>query len=363
MTASLSTGGARQAAPIRRSGALSFGINLDWCLWVAGYTALEFVQYSQTIALYIFTIIVLIYFAKQPVITSIALYQGGIQWIVVALGFLSVLWSSVPDTSLRSALQEVLSFSAALALARGLPPSQSMTALMVVLLAPTAASILDPRMQMNAGAMALVGVFGSKNQFGLSQGLLLMASAWIWRDKERGLLVRALASMTILLALFMLVMARSVDSFAIAVSAIICGFIALKLNRIPPKWRLPIFWGAMIFVLAESAFFFAIADNLFGSILQAFGKDTTLTGRTIIWQTARKVWDENPFLGVGLNGFWVWGNAYAEDLWARFAPGRTGINFHNLWYEMVCTIWLCRFSCSTFDCLQDHDRSDSLGRP
>ena len=183
--------------------------------------------------------------------------------------------------------------------------------------------------------MAMVGVFGSKNQFGLSQGLLLMASAWIWRDKERGLLVRALVSISILLALYMLVVARSVDSFAIAVGAIICGLTALKLNRIPPKWRFPIFWGAMIFILAESVFFFAIADNLFGSILKAFGKNTSLTGRTIIWQTARKVWDENPFLGVGLNGFRVWGNAYAEDLWARFQPGRTGINFHNLWYEIV----------------------------
>jgi exopolysaccharide production protein ExoQ len=43
---------------------------------------------------------------------------------------------------------------------------------------------------------------------------------------------------------------------------------------------------------------------------------------------------ENPFFGTGLQGFWVEGNPYAEELWARFQPGRTGFNFHNLWFEM-----------------------------
>ena len=67
--------------------------------------------------------------------------------------------------------------------------------------------------------------------------------------------------------------------------------------------------------------------------LHLFGKDTTLTGRTVLWDRAVKMMDENPFLGTGAQGFWVEGNPYAEELWARFQPGRSGYNFHNLWFE------------------------------
>jgi exopolysaccharide production protein ExoQ len=321
------------AAPNRRSLGI-YRINIDWCLWCIALTSLEFGQYLQTISFYSFTASVLLYFLGRPELTLRAFYLGGVQWTIVVLYLLSALWSPIPDFSFRLALETALSFGAALVLARALSPYSLMTALMCALLMPTAASILDPKMQMNEGVMAMVGVFGSKNQFGLSQGLLFMVCIWIVRDKSRAILVRGLALVGCLSAMYLLVAARSVDSSAIGLGALGCGFMAFNLNRFPKRWRLPIFWGTTVFVLVWFVFLFVIADDLFGSILGAFGKNATLTGRTIIWERARDVWDQKPFLGTGLGGFWVWGNPYAEDLWARFQPGRTGINFHNLWYEM-----------------------------
>jgi exopolysaccharide production protein ExoQ len=43
--------------------------------------------------------------------------------------------------------------------------------------------------------------------------------------------------------------------------------------------------------------------------------------------------EENPILGTGLQAFWVEGNPYAEEIWARYDQARTGFHFHNLWYE------------------------------
>jgi exopolysaccharide production protein ExoQ len=80
-------------------------------------------------------------------------------------------------------------------------------------------------------------------------------------------------------------------------------------------------------------FVFANQLGLLDTLLSLSGKDATLSGRTELWQRAAKMLEENPVLGTGLQAFWVQGNPYAEELWARFAPGRSGYHFHNLWYE------------------------------
>ena len=70
------------------------------------------------------------------------------------------------------------------------------------------------------------------------------------------------------------------------------------------------------------------------SVLAAAGKDTSLTGRTILWSRARDYIAMRPLLGVGYQAFWVQGHVEAEGLW-RFAQieSRVGFHFHNLYYE------------------------------
>ncbi len=92
----------------------------------------------------------------------------------------------------------------------------------------------------------------------------------------------------------------------------------------------------MVILLVSFLLVFALllTSDLFGEGLHFFGKDPTLSGRTVLWDRAAKLIEDNPILGTGFQGFWIEGNAYAEELWARFQPGRTGYNFHNLWFEM-----------------------------
>jgi exopolysaccharide production protein ExoQ len=67
-----------------------------------------------------------------------------------------------------------------------------------------------------------------------------------------------------------------------------------------------------LLVLTGAAFAIILALVLFGfmqfdaqaSVLNALGKDSTLTGRTYLWETAQREMAENPWLGRGADGFW-----------------------------------------------------------
>jgi exopolysaccharide production protein ExoQ len=309
-------------------------INVDWCLAYIAMTGLEFIEYSQTIAAYSFVLTGVIYLIKQPSLTFDAFFRGGILWMYVALCFLSVFWAQDPSWAFRGSLQVALTVGIALGLARGLPPTSFMTALMAALFTATVASILDPQMAYNAGVLGLIGIFGSKNQFGLAEALFFMVCAWIAFDKDRSLWIRRLAWIGLLSASYFIVAARSVDASLVAVGAIGCGIVGLRLNWFPPGSRMAVLCGAVVVVSLCFAMLFLVADNLSGSLLGAVGKDATLTGRTEIWAQARVAWSENPIIGVGYQQFWVFGNPFAEEIWRRFQPGRSGFNFHNIWYEM-----------------------------
>ncbi len=72
------------------------------------------------------------------------------------------------------------------------------------------------------------------------------------------------------------------------------------------------------------------------AVLGVFGKDSTLTGRTYLWQQGIEAVRQNPVLGVGYQGYWVPGFADAERLWDDFfITGRSGFHFHNTFIEVT----------------------------
>jgi exopolysaccharide production protein ExoQ len=327
--------------PIRRGfrgagGALAgIPLSIDWLLCCVALTALEFVAYSQTLAASIFTGATMICVISEPGRALDAAYRGLLLWLFVALCFVSVLWSPA-ETALRGALEVALMVGVSLVIARALSASSFLSAVLCALLVTTAASLMNPHWSYQQGALSMIGIFGSKNQMGLSQALLMMVGAWVFLDARTALATRGVALISVAVGFWLSIAAHSLDSTLVVVVALACSYFAFTLNWAPRRWRPVILYGAILSIVLLFAYFLIVASDLdlFGQGLAFFGKDSTLTGRTVLWDRAAKMMQENPYLGTGLQGFWVAGNPYAEELWARFDPGRFGYNFHNEWYAM-----------------------------
>jgi len=332
-------GGIARSPPLRdgpapNSAAVAH-FDIAWLAWFLAIGALFFLQMSQTLAASVFMGATAAYVAARPGLALKAVLAGWTPWAYVIFAGLSILWSQHPDVSMRAALQIAFTLAAGLVMARALSARSCISVMMCAALAADAASLANPQTAWNAGALAMIGIFGSKNQLGLSQAILVMACGWILLDGRRAWAVRMVALVGALLGLYLLIAARSLDATAALLVASGGAVVAFKLDWFPRRWRASIVVAALLVmaVLVLLALIYADDANLFGQILLASGKNATLSGRTDLWARAAKMMEENPVLGTGLQAFWVQGNTYAEELWARFAPGRAGYHFHNLWYE------------------------------
>jgi len=80
----------------------------------------------------------------------------------------------------------------------------------------------------------------------------------------------------------------------------------------------------------------ALNLGLLDFVLGIFGKDSTLTGRTYLWEQGWEAAQQFPILGYGYAAYWVQGFAEAERLWAEFyITTRTGFHFHNTYIETL----------------------------
>ena len=91
-----------------------------------------------------------------------------------------------------------------------------------------------------------------------------------------------------------------------------------------------------------------ISFGLQDLVLQAFGKDATLTGRTYLWGEGYKIGMRNPGFGVGYAAFWVQGRPEAEKFWYQFyIHSKTGFHFHDTYVEIFVELGLAGFSLLT----------------
>jgi exopolysaccharide production protein ExoQ len=70
------------------------------------------------------------------------------------------------------------------------------------------------------------------------------------------------------------------------------------------------------------------------TVLKAFGKDSTLTGRTWLWEIAERTMNEHPMTGVGADGFWRQESGLANQITTFFFyETYTKFSFHNSYLE------------------------------
>jgi exopolysaccharide production protein ExoQ len=258
----------------------------------------------------------------------------GVPFVVFA-GFavMSTLWSNVPAVTLWSSLELFATMLIAIWVPVALRPRVILLTLFLCASVMALQCMPDFLLSISTGR-PMRGIFASKNANASEAEIWGFISSYILLDKEFRFLARILAGVSVIVALVFIYASHAMGStVSIGLFFALIG-LGLGYRSVPPRLRLTALVAVAPILIAAVAL---LPDLKAGwtefqtSVLQ---KDSTLTGRTAIWDTAERVSQEYPWLGVGFGAFWIPGNPYAEGIWQSFGiTGRSGFNFHNVFVE------------------------------
>jgi exopolysaccharide production protein ExoQ len=181
---------------------------------------------------------------------------------------------------------------------------------------------------------ALMGLFTSKNMVGLFAEVAIFSAilcqfikARLWERFVFGLVPFGVGAVC-------LIMSRSASS--VLSLALILGVLALMglIARRAPAVRTLVFSLVVLALASVAAFVVALEIDLQSILLEAFGKNPNLTGRTELWAYGWQFGAEKPLLGHGYAAFWVQGQPLAEQIWREFhIQARYGFSFHSMFVQ------------------------------
>ncbi|MGH6760743.1 MAG: O-antigen ligase family protein [Phyllobacterium sp.] len=262
-------------------------------------------------------------------------------WILCFALFacLSFFWSAAPGVSLRGGIQYATTIICALIASRVIDSRTLVigscigTAIVLLYSLAFGSFFYDPI----DGSYSFVGAFSSKNQLGFYASLGLYFTFASFFILQTGFLWRAVAAAIAMLSAYSLIASSSATS-VIATAATLCGVIGISLIlKFSPGHRRTFFWTGLI--VAGVLGFTALNAGAIDLVLGAFGKDSTLTGRTYLWEEGIRAGKEFPIAGMGYQAYWVQGFSEAERLWDEFYIGsRNGFHFHNTYIEVFAEL-------------------------
>lgn len=264
-------------------------------------------------------------------------------WPVLAfplLGLLSVVWSDHPAVTFRVGVQFAMTAAIAVMLYRTLSFSGLTSALMSAGVVACLHGLSLDATRVLAG-QAFVGISDAKNIMAFIAMLPVLAGVAMATHRPNGLMLRLAGLGGALLGVICVALAQSAGAYigtGLGVGVILAAHMFV---RAPADIRL-ILVVAMLLLLPVGI----LAQSVLVSQATTFsedvlGKDTTLTGRTYMWEMAAQFFAERPVQGRGYAAFWVSGNPDAENIWARYMqPSGSGFNFHNQFVQVAVDLGL-----------------------
>lgn len=246
----------------------------------------------------------------------------------------SVLWSAAPSATLRYGFLYLVTVMAALIIGSGTRPLAALKAIQIAFTVYLVAALIFGRwvVWQQDGVYAFAGLAGSKNAAGDVAGVGLIVSTvctW-WAISQRRMRWVAAAGMTVPVALYCLIAAKSTGAI-LATGLAVAGCVLWLISRsVSPSVRTTIFFATAfvgLLVLATTPLWMEI---VFQSLLTQSGKGQDLTGRVDLWRVADAYLSMNPVLGIGYSAFWTPQNLDAVSLWRLLGiPIGNPFNFHN----------------------------------
>ncbi|KQV83806.1 O-antigen ligase [Rhizobium sp. Root1220] len=258
-----------------------------------------------------------------------------------ALTFLSVFWSAVPSTSLRASIQYLTQVICALIAVRVVDARTLTVGMVAGVCIVLIYSVLFGYYEYDPldGTFSFVGAFASKNQLGFYASLgLIVSFAAVFIFGERRLWMVASGVVGALSAYCLLACQSATSVLTTVVSIALMMGLRAVLTLAPNQRKLLIIGGGVaVIILAVASVYLGVVD----AVLGIFGKDSTLTGRTYLWQQGIEAATQNPIFGVGYQAYWVQGFSEPERLWEEFFIGsRSGFHFHNTYIETAVELGL-----------------------
>ena len=172
------------------------------------------------------------------------------------------------------------------------------------------------------------GIFFHKNTTGrvMVYGLAIIMAAWVGSGINRGLLF-GLGLLTLLVAI-----GTTSQTTLLGVLALLGGLVAVRMVRGHALKSTLV----TLVVLAIAWHGALIAAASYDLILEALGRDASLTGRTEIWTYALQYALRQPFTGYGYDAFW---NGELSP-GAQYAAYWKTPHSHNGWLEVFIALGL-----------------------
>jgi exopolysaccharide production protein ExoQ len=251
--------------------------------------------------------------------------------LLLMLPALSTLWSLSPAITLRRAVGLLLSVLFSYLLAIRFTPRQMLLLIAIVLgfcmgssLVLMAAAPGMAHMPMEGGFR---GVFLHKNVMGWAATLSSLLAGILALDKQFGF--RKFSLLLLVASLACLVLSGSATALVAAIVGLaLIGFFTLlargrDITRMVLTISLLQFTAGLLLFLSE----FIVP------ILEALGKDATLTGRVPLWNLIKEQITHRFLLGFGYQAFWTQGNTDVWRIWGEI--GWQAPHSHNGYYEVM----------------------------
>jgi exopolysaccharide production protein ExoQ len=250
--------------------------------------------------------------------------------VLPTIAVTSAVWSDYPDSSLRAGIQFLMTVIIGVIMGSCVKPRAMISALFLALAFVTVLGVFFGGLNETP-----VGLFGSKNYYGYVVGLLWFVALTVFVDRSQPRLLRIVGLTAAGLAPLLLIASRSTGALVNSIAVLAIMMTLEFASRLEVKLRVGLlaFLGFVVLQLSITSWVFA--DEI-DRVLEFFGKDLTLTGRTMLWETAYASITENPIVGLGYQAFWRIENWKAQYLWiASHEPIGAGFHFHNTYLEVA----------------------------
>lgn len=239
--------------------------------------------------------------------------KAGLVNCFVLMAALSVAWSVDPSASLRRVIMLATATALAYYLVATRPVERIIStfalACVIAAIASAAVALITPEFglmgeseaELPEVAGAWTGIFVHKNELG--SAMVLGAQACTWLAATRSGRRRLLPILGALICFAVVLQARSKTAELVVIATPIF-FFALRVLHLP---GLALLW-AVFAVVTLCLLGASVAALFFNEIMEAIGKDPSLTGRVPLWQELVSLVRARPLEGYGYMGFFTPGN-------------------------------------------------------